>query len=252
MITFPGATGSSPQRICRRRWARARSPARLVVLPADRDAPELAKRVRARPSCRLVGVARSRLRSDGRWDGDLRELPPLIDVLLPNELELTSIARLAISKGASHPSQELHDRCRQDWRGRDCARERPRSAQVTPPPITGSTPPARAIRSMPAFSMPGSTAAPAGQPARRGGLRRSRRALGGTTAQPTGDELAIAGAAWRSSSADSIQRWTSSRRPTRSRLARAAPAHGADAPAGAARCARLCDARCPCDPRRPD
>ena len=74
----------------------------------------------------------------GRWDGDLRELLPLIDVLLPNELELTSIAgALDLEKAL----RTLHSTCTtvvaKIGAAGAIALENDRVVRVTPPPITG-------------------------------------------------------------------------------------------------------------------
>jgi sugar/nucleoside kinase (ribokinase family) len=136
----------------------------------------------------------------GRWDSDLRELLPLIDVLLPNELELTSIA------GASDLEKALRilhtDRTTVAAKiGADgaIALENDRVVRVTPPPITGIDTTGAGDSFNAGFLHAWLDGRPL-QDSLRAGVAcgsLSTRALGGTTAQPTGDELAdCLGAAW--------------------------------------------------------
>jgi sugar/nucleoside kinase (ribokinase family) len=129
----------------------------------------------------------------GVWASDLRELLPLIDVLLPNELELTSIAG----------SLDLETALRTLHTGRTTvvakigaagavALEENRLVRVPPPPVTGIDTTGAGDSFNAGFlhawldgcSLQGSMRAGVAC----GSL--STRALGGTTAQPTREELA--------------------------------------------------------------
>ena len=137
---------------------------------------------------------------ENAWASDLRELLPFVDVLLPNEVELTAIA------GLQNPEEALRalhtDRTTvvaKIGAAGSIALEDGRLLRVAPPPVT-------AIDSTGAgdsFNAGFLHAWLDGQPLRScmrvgvacGAL--STRALGGTTAQPTGDELAgCLGAVW--------------------------------------------------------
>ena len=136
----------------------------------------------------------------GRWGGDLRELLPLIDVLLPNELELTSIAG---ARDLEKALRTLHTNCTTVVAkiGADgaIALENDRVVRVTPPPITGIDTTGAGDSFNAGFLHAWLDGRPL-QASLRAGVAcgsLSTRALGGTTAQPTGDELAdCLGAAW--------------------------------------------------------
>jgi sugar/nucleoside kinase (ribokinase family) len=136
----------------------------------------------------------------GRWDSDLRELLPLIDVLLPNELELTSIAG---ARDLEKALRTLHTDCTTVVAkiGADgaIALENDRVVRVTPPPIRGIDTTGAGDSFNAGFLHAWLDGRPL-QASLRAGVAcgsLSTRALGGTTAQPTGDELAdCLGAAW--------------------------------------------------------
>ena len=136
----------------------------------------------------------------GRWDGDLRELLPLIDVLLPNELELTSIAG---ARDLEKALRTLHtDRTTvvaKIGAAGAIALENDRVVRVTPPPIAGIDTTGAGDSFNAGFLHAWLDGRPL-QASLRAGVAcgsLSTRALGGTTAQPTGDELAdCLGAAW--------------------------------------------------------
>jgi sugar/nucleoside kinase (ribokinase family) len=129
----------------------------------------------------------------GAWASDLRELLPLIDVLFPNELELTSIA------GVSDLEQAL----RALHTGRTTvvakigaagaiALEQDRVVRVAPPPVTGVDTTGAGDSFNAGFLHAWLDGRPL-QASMRAGVAcgsLSTRALGGTTAQPTGEELA--------------------------------------------------------------
>ena len=136
----------------------------------------------------------------GRWDGDLRELLPLIDVLLPNELELTSIAG---ARDLEKALRTLHTNCTtvvaKIGAAGAIALENDRVVRVTPPPIAGIDTTGAGDSFNAGFLHAWLDGRPL-QASLRAGVAcgsLSTRALGGTTAQPTGDELAdCLGAAW--------------------------------------------------------
>ncbi len=130
---------------------------------------------------------------DGVWASDLRELLPLVDVLLPNELELTSIAGV----------QDVEDALRALHTDRTTvvakigaagamALDGGRVVRVRPPSVVGID----TTGAGDSFNAGFLNAWLDGQPLRTcmraavacGSL--STRGLGGTTAQPTRDELA--------------------------------------------------------------
>jgi sugar/nucleoside kinase (ribokinase family) len=129
----------------------------------------------------------------GAWGSDLRELLPLVDVLLPNEVELTAIAGVPNREDAL---RALHtDRTTVVAKiGADgsMAIDNGRIVQVAPPPILGVDTTGAGDSFNAGFlhawldRQPLQTCLRAGVAC--GSL--STRALGGTTAQPTGDELA--------------------------------------------------------------
>ena len=136
----------------------------------------------------------------GRWDSDLRELLPLIDVLLPNELELTSMAG---ARDLEKALRTLHtDRTTvvaKIGAAGAIALENDRVVRVTPPPIAGIDTTGAGDSFNAGFLHAWLDGRPL-QASLRAGVAcgsLSTRALGGTTAQPTGDELAdCLGAAW--------------------------------------------------------
>jgi sugar/nucleoside kinase (ribokinase family) len=136
----------------------------------------------------------------GRWGGDLRELLPLIDVLLPNELELTSIAgALDLEKAL----RTLHSNCTtvvaKIGAAGAMALENDCVVRVTPPPIAGIDTTGAGDSFNAGFLHAWLDGRPLHASLRAGVAcgSLSTRALGGTTAQPTGDELAdCLGAAW--------------------------------------------------------
>jgi sugar/nucleoside kinase (ribokinase family) len=129
----------------------------------------------------------------GTWASDLRELLPLVDVLLPNELEVTSIAGVRNAEDALRAldTDQTMVVVKMGAAGA-MALEDGRLLHVTPPPVTGID----TTGAGDSFNAGFLHAWLDGQPLRAcmrvgvacGAL--STRALGGTTAQPTGHELA--------------------------------------------------------------
>jgi sugar/nucleoside kinase (ribokinase family) len=129
----------------------------------------------------------------GVWASDLRELLPLVHVLLPNELELTSIAG---GQNVEDALRALHtDRTTvvaKVGAAGAIALEGGRVLRVTPPPVASID----TTGAGDSFNAGFLNAWLDGQPLRscmRAGVAcgsLSTRALGGTTAQPTSDELA--------------------------------------------------------------
>jgi sugar/nucleoside kinase (ribokinase family) len=130
----------------------------------------------------------------GVWASDLRELLPLVDVLLPNELELTSIAGV---ENVEDALRALHtDRTTvvaKIGAAGAVALEDGRVVRVTPPLVVGID----TTGAGDSFNAGFLNAWLEGQPLRscmRAGVAcgsLSTRGLGGTTAQPTSDELAL-------------------------------------------------------------
>jgi len=134
------------------------------------------------------------------WASDLRELLPLVDVLLPNELELTSIARL---RGVEEALRALHTDhtvvVAKIGAAGSIALEGDRLIQVSPPPVAGID----TTGAGDSFNAGFLHAWLDRQPLRacmRAGVAcgaLSTRALGGITAQPDSNELAVClEAAW--------------------------------------------------------
>jgi sugar/nucleoside kinase (ribokinase family) len=129
----------------------------------------------------------------GVWASDLRELLPFIDVLLPNELELTSIAGV---QNVDDALRALHtDRTTvvaKIGAAGAIALDDGRVLHVTPPAVAGID----TTGAGDSFNAGFLNAWLDGQPLRscmRAGVAcgsLSTRGLGGTTAQPTSDELA--------------------------------------------------------------
>jgi sugar/nucleoside kinase (ribokinase family) len=127
------------------------------------------------------------------WASDLRELLPFVDVLLPNEVELTAIAGL---QNPEEALRSLHtDRTTVVAKlgaAGAIALEDGHVLRVAPPPVTAIDPTGAGD----SFNAGFLHAWLDGRPLRgcmRAGVAcgaLSTRALGGTTAQPTGDELA--------------------------------------------------------------
>jgi sugar/nucleoside kinase (ribokinase family) len=129
----------------------------------------------------------------GRWAGDLRELLPLVDVLLPNELELTSIAGVRNHQDALRALATARTAVvAKIGAAGSIALEEGRLVQVAPPPVTTID----TTGAGDSFNAGFLHAWLDGQPLRacmRAGVAcgaLSTRALGGTTAQPASDELA--------------------------------------------------------------
>jgi sugar/nucleoside kinase (ribokinase family) len=129
----------------------------------------------------------------GVWAGDLRELLPLVHVLLPNELELTSIAGIQNVEDALRALQT--DRTMvvaKIGAAGSIALEGGRVLRVAPPSVAGID----TTGAGDSFNAGFLDAWLDGQPLRdcmRSGVAcgsLSTRGIGGTTAQPTSDELA--------------------------------------------------------------
>jgi sugar/nucleoside kinase (ribokinase family) len=127
------------------------------------------------------------------WASDLRDLLPLVDVLLPNELELTSIAgvqNVEDALRALHTDQTTV--VGKIGAAGAIALEGGRVLRVTPPSVVGID----TTGAGDSFNAGFLNAWLGDQPLRacmRAGVAcgsLSTRGLGGTTAQPTGDELA--------------------------------------------------------------
>jgi sugar/nucleoside kinase (ribokinase family) len=136
----------------------------------------------------------------GVWARDLRDLLPLVDVLLPNEVELTSIAGVRDLEGAL---RALHaDRttvvAKIGAHG-SIALEQDRLVRIAPPPVNGIDTTGAGDSFNAGFLHAWLDDRPL-QACMRAGVAcgsLSTRALGGTTAQPTSDELAdCLGTAW--------------------------------------------------------
>jgi sugar/nucleoside kinase (ribokinase family) len=129
----------------------------------------------------------------GVWAGDLREVLPFIDVLLPNELELTSIAGVRDLESALRALHTTRTTVvAKIGAAGAIALQDDRVLRVAPPPIQGID----TTGAGDSFNAGFLHAWLDGQPLQasmRAGVAcgsLSTRALGGTTAQPTGEELA--------------------------------------------------------------
>jgi sugar/nucleoside kinase (ribokinase family) len=130
---------------------------------------------------------------DGQWGSDLRDLLPLVDVLLPNEVELTAIAGVRDLEGALRTLRT--DRTTvvaKIGAAGAITLENEQVLRVAPPPVAGIDTTGAGDSFNAGFlhawlnRQPLRTCLRAGVAC--GSL--STRALGGTTAQPTGQELA--------------------------------------------------------------
>jgi sugar/nucleoside kinase (ribokinase family) len=134
------------------------------------------------------------------WASDLRDLLPLVDVLLPNEVELTAIA------GLQNPEEALRtlhtDRTTVVAKlgaAGSIALENGHLLRVAPPPVTPIDPTGAGDSFNAGFLLAWLDSQPLRQCMRAGVAcgALSTRAPGGTTAQPTGAELAdCLGAVW--------------------------------------------------------